>query len=64
MKEVTDVHILRWNKIKSLTINLHHVLSTVTMDDQEVFTNFLRNILGITNNQTIDTITHFVESFG
>ena len=38
--EVTNVHLLRWNKGKSLTANLHHVLSTVTIDDPELFTNF------------------------
>ena len=64
MMEVTNVHLLRLNKIESLTINLHHVLSTVKMDDPEVFTNFVRNTLRVTTNQTIDLITNFMESFG
>ena len=61
--EVTNVHILRWNKGKSLTINLHHVLSTVTMDDPAVFADFVRNSRRVTTQQTIDIITNFVESF-
>ena len=64
MMEVTDVHLLRWKKGKSLTINLHHILSTVTLYDLAVFTNFVRNTLGVNNHQTIDVITKFVESFG
>ena len=54
MMEVTNVHILRWNKSKSLTNNLHHVLSTVAMDDPALFTDFVRNTLGVTTQKTID----------
>ena len=64
MMEVTNVHLLRRNKIKIITINLHHVLSTVTMDDPSVFTNVARNILGVTTQLTIDVITKVLESFG
>ena len=64
MMEVTNVYILRWNKGKSLTINLHHVLSTATMDDPAVFTDFVRNTLGVTTKWTIDIIANLVESFG
>ena len=64
MMEVTNVHLLRRNKIKIITINLHHVLSTVTMDDPSVFTNVVRNILGVTTQLTIDVITKVLESFG
>ena len=63
MMEVTNVHILRWNKTKSLIISLHHVLSTVTMDDPALFINFLRNTLGVSTQQKVDVITTFVESF-
>ena len=63
MMEVTDLHILRWNKSQSLTINLHPVLSTVTMGDPAVFTDFVINALGVTTQLTIDEITNFVESF-
>ena len=62
--EVTNVHLLRLNQIKSLTINLHHVLSIVTMDDPAVFTDFLRYTLGVTTQKKIDVIINFVESFG
>ena len=62
--EVTDVHILRLNKSKILTINLHHVLSTVTMDDLEVFADFMKNTLRVTTHQNIYVITNFVEYFG
>ena len=64
MMEVTNVHIIRWNKIKSLTINLHHLFSTLNMYDLAVFTYFARNNLGVNNQQTIDVIMNFVESFG
>ena len=64
MMEVTNVHFLRRNKSKSLTINLNHVLSTVTMDDPLVFTDLVRNTLGVTTHQTIYVIMNFVESFG
>ena len=64
MMEVTDVHILRWNKSKSLTIDLRHVLSTVNMDDPAELTNFVINNLGVTTQQTTYVITKFVESFG
>ena len=64
MMEITNVHILRWNKSKSLTINLHHILSTVIMDDPAVFTKFVINTLRVTNQQKINVITNFVESFG
>ena len=64
MVEVNNMHILRWNKIKSLTFNLHCVLSTVTMDDIAVFTAFVRNTLGVTTHQMIDVITNFLEYFG
>ena len=63
MMEVTNVNILRWNKSKSLTINLHHVLSAVTMDDPAVFADFVRNSRRVTTQQTIDIITSFVEPF-
>ena len=63
MMEVTNVNILRWNKSKSLTINLHHLLSIVTMDDPAVFADFVRNSRRVTTQQTIDIITNFVESF-
>ena len=55
MMEVTNVHHLRLNKSKSLTINLHHVLSTVTMDDPAN--------LGVTIQRTINVITNSIESF-
>ena len=58
------MHILSWNKVKSLTINLHHVLSTATMDDPEVFTKLLMITLGVTTQQTIDVMTNFTEAFG
>ena len=58
------MNLLRQNKSKSLTINLHHVLSTVTLDDPAVFTNFVRNTLMVTTQRTIDVITNFVEYFG
>ena len=58
--EVTDMHILRWNKIKIITINLHHVLSIVMMDDPAVFTNFVKNTLRVTTQKTVDVITNFV----
>ena len=45
-------------------MNFHHVLSTVRMDDTEVFTNFVRNTLWVTTQQTIVVITNFMESFG
>ena len=60
MMEVTNVHLLRLNKIESLTINLHHVLSTVMMDDPAVFTGPARNTLVVTTQQTIDGITNFI----
>ena len=63
MMEVTNMHILRRNKSKSLTINLHHTLSTVTMDDPVVFTDFVINTLRFTTHKTIDLITDFVEYF-
>ena len=63
MMELTNVHRLIWNKSKSLTINLHRVLSTVTMDDPAVFTNFVRNTLGVTTQRKIHVMTNFVESF-
>ena len=62
--EVTDGHILRWNKSKILTINLHHVFSTLTVDDPEVFNNFVRKNLIVNTQQTIDVITNVVEYFG
>ena len=34
------------------------------MDDPAVFTEFLRNTLGVTTQQKIDKTTNFVESFG
>ena len=58
------MQILRRNESKSLTINFHHVLSIVRMDNSAVFTNFVRNTLGVTNQQKIDVITNSVESFG
>ena len=64
MMELTNVHILRWNKRKSPTINLHHILSTVTMDDPLVFADFLRNTLRVTTQRTIDVINNFVGYFG
>ena len=64
MMEVTNVHILILNKDKNLTINLHHVLSTVTMDDSVVFIDLVRKTLRFTTQQTIDIITNCVESFG
>ena len=63
MMEVTNVHIFRWYTSNSLTINLHHDLSTVTMDDPELFTEFVRNTLKVTTQWTINVITNFVESF-
>ena len=62
--EVTNVHPLIWNASKSLTINLHHLLSTVTMDDPAVFTNFVRNTLRVNTQQIINVITNFVGFFG
>ena len=62
--ELTNMNILGQNKDKSLTINLHHVLSTVTMDDPAVFTDFVRNTLGLTTQRTIDVITNVLEPFG
>ena len=62
--ELTNLHILRLNKGKLLAINLHHILSTLMMDDPEIITNFLINTLGINTQKTIDLITNFVESFG
>ena len=62
--EVTKVHTLIWNTSKSLTIILHHLLSTVTMDDPAVFTNFVKITHGVTTQQTIDVNVNFVESFG
>ena len=64
MMKVTNVHILRRNKSKSLTINLHHVLSTVMMDNPAVFTNFLRNTVGFTTQKTINVIANFIKYFG
>ena len=64
MTEVTNVHLLRWNKGKILTINLHQVLEKVTVDDPEVFTDFLRNTVRVTTQKTINVIMNFVESFG
>ena len=52
------------NKNKILTINLHHVFSTVTMDDPVVFTYIVINTLGVTTQKTIDVIMNFVGSFG
>ena len=43
---------------------MNHVLSTVTMDDPAVFTNFVINTLTVTTQQKIDVIMNFVESFG
>ena len=43
---------------------MNHVLSTVMMDNPEVFTDLLRNTLGVTTQKTIDVITNFVGSFG
>ena len=43
---------------------MHHVLSIVTMDDPEVFSDFARNTLRVTTQRTIDVIKNFVESFG
>ena len=57
------MHILRRNKSKSLTINLHHIFSAVTMDGPVVFTDFMRNTLRVTTQRTIDVIMNFVESF-
>ena len=51
-------------KSKSLSINLHHVFSTVTMDDPAVFTNLIINTLGVTNQQTIYVITKNLDYFG
>ena len=64
MMEVTNVNILRWNKIQSLTINFHDVFSSVMMENPALFTNFMRNILGVTAHQTINIIKNSVESFG
>ena len=64
MTEVTNGRILRWNKGKNLTINLHHVFSTVTMDDPAIFTGLTINILRVTTQKTINIIMNFVESFG
>ena len=62
--KVTNVHILIWNKNKSLTIHLRHVLSTVTMDDPAIFTDFTVNTLRVTTQQKIDVITNFAVPFG
>ena len=43
---------------------MHNVLSTVTIEDSAVFTNFVRNTLGVTTQITIYLIKNFVESFG
>ena len=64
MMEITDMHISRWNKRKSLTNNLNHIFSRVTMDDPAVFMGFVRNTLRVTTQRTIDLIKNFVESFG
>ena len=64
MMEATNVHILRRNESKSLTINLHHIVSTGTLDDPAVFTDFVRKKIGFITQQTIGVITNFVESFG
>ena len=64
MVEVNNMHLLRWNKGKSLTINLYHVLLTSTMDDSVVFTNLMRNTLRVTTQWIINAITNFVEYFG
>ena len=63
MMEVTNMHILGLNKSKSITINLHHVLSKVTIDDPVVFTNFLINTLRVTTQRKINVITNFVKTF-
>ena len=64
MTEVTNVHLLILNKDKIITINLHHVLSTVMMGDPAVFTNSVRNTIGVTTHQKVDVVKNFVESFG
>ena len=43
---------------------MHHVLSTVMMDDPAVFTNFVRNTLEVSTQQKNYVITNFVKSFG
>ena len=42
---------------------MHRALSTVTMDDPTLFTDFVRNTLWFTNQQKIDLIANFVETF-
>ena len=49
--------------ILSLTINLHHTLSTVVMDNPAVLTDFARNTIGVTTKQLIEVIINVVESF-
>ena len=46
--EVTNMNILICSKSKIITINLHHVLSAVSIDDPALITNFVRNTLGVT----------------
>ena len=36
-------------------------MSTVAMDDPAVFTNFMKNALGVTTHRTIDVIKNCVE---
>ena len=63
MMEVTDVQPFNMKKYRSVTINLHHVLSISTMYDLAVFVDFKRNTVGVNSQQKNYVIPNVLESF-